>query len=192
VVEVAAAEAAARVDMNIERLIIITISSTTAIWGVLTYNRLVTLRNRCSNAWSQIEVLLKKRYELIPKLVSIVRQYASHETETLEKVTSKRAAALAASGPRDAAGGENDLDSALKSLFAVVEDYPELKADGLFLNLQKDLAGIEDDIRFSRQFYNDTVMIYNTSIDGFPNLLISRIARFEDREYFEASVTVGR
>jgi LemA protein len=154
------------------------------IWIIITYNRFVTLRNRCANALSQIDIQIEKRHELVPKLVDTVRSYASHERETLEKVTAARTAAVGAGSNREKASAEDGLDSAVKSLFAVAESYPELKADTLFLELHRDLTELEDDIRFSRQFYNDTVMIHNTTISTFPNNLVARLTGAGEMDYF--------
>jgi LemA protein len=148
------------------------------------YNRLVTLRQRIKNAWAQIEVQLKRRYDLIPNLVNTVKGYATHEQETFTKVTEARNMAIQAKDVGEQAGAENMLSSALKSLFAVAESYPELKADANFRQLQDELANTEGKIAFSRQFYNDTVMTYNTSIQKFPTVLIAGMFGFHKEEYF--------
>ncbi len=149
-----------------------------------TYNRLVTLRQRIKNAWSQIEVQLKRRYDLIPNLVNTVKGYATHEKETFERVTQARNMAIQATDVNEQAGAENMLSGALKSLFAVAESYPELKADANFRQLQEELTNTEGKIAFSRQFYNDTVMSFNTMIQKFPTVLIAGMFGFEKKEYF--------
>jgi LemA protein len=154
------------------------------IWIIATYNRFVTLRNRCTNAFSQIDIQINKRHELIPKLVETVRRYASHERDTLERVTAARASAASAVSNGEKAYAEDGLDLSIKSLFAVAEAYPSLVADKIFLELQHDLVELEDDIRFSRQFYNDTVMIHNTAIGTFPNNIVARIAGAGEIDFF--------
>ncbi len=165
-------------------IVIIVLAGGIGIWIILTYNRFVTLRNRCVNSLSQIDIQIQKRHELVPRLVDTVGSYASHEQETLEKVTAARTAAVGAGSNREKAGAEDKLDAAVKTLFAVAEAYPSLKADTLFLELHRDLTKLEDDIRFSRQFYNDTVMIHNTAISTFPANLVARFAGAGEMEYF--------
>jgi LemA protein len=148
------------------------------------YNRLVTLRQRIKNSWAQIEVQLKRRYDLIPNLVNTVKGYATHEQETFEKVTQARNMAIQAKDVNTQAGAENMLSGALKTLFAVAESYPELKADANFRQLQDELANTEGKIAFARQFYNDTVMTYNTSIQRFPTVLVAGMFGFAKEEYF--------
>ena len=170
--------------MGPAKIIVIALTVGAGIWIILTYNRFVTLRNRCVNALSQIDIQIQKRHELVPRLVDTVRSYASHEQETLEKVTAARASAVGAGSSREKAIAEDGLDASLKSLFAVAEAYPSLRADTLFLELHRDLTKIEDDIRFSRQFYNDSVMIHNTAISTFPNTLVARFAGAGEMEHF--------
>jgi LemA protein len=148
------------------------------------YNRLVTLRQRIKNAWAQIEVQLKRRYDLIPNLVNTVKGYATHERETFEKVTQARNMAIQAKDVSEQAGAENMLSGALKTLFAVAESYPELKADANFRQLQEELTNTEGKIAFSRQFYNDTVMTYNTTIQRFPTVLVAGMFGFNKEDYF--------
>jgi LemA protein len=150
------------------------------------YNRLVRLRNRIENAWSQIDVQLQRRHDLIPNLVEAVKGYAAHEKGVLEGVTQARANALNAQGPADKAAAENVLTGALKSLFAVSEAYPDLKANQNFLSLQEELSATEDKVAYSRQFYNDTVRGYNTSIQSFPTSILAKQFGFAAREYYEA------
>ncbi|HEY5887225.1 MAG TPA: LemA family protein [Acidimicrobiales bacterium] len=167
-------------------LIVLAVIAVIVIFLVVTYNGLVKLRNRIENAWAQIDVQLKRRYDLIPNLVETVKGYASHERETLEAVTQARNMAVNAQGVGEQAQAENMLSGALKSLFAVSEAYPDLKANQNFLNLQEELTGTEGRIAYSRQFYNDSVLRYNTKIQTFPAVVIAGMMRFTPREYFEA------
>lgn len=153
---------------------------------LVTYNGLVSLRNRIENAWAQIDVQLKRRYDLIPNLVETVKGYASHEKETLERVIQARNAGMGASGVQEQAQAENMLTGALKSLFALSEAYPDLKANQNFLQLQEELTGTEGRIAYARQFYNDTVYRYNTKIQSFPGNIIANNFKFAEREYFQA------
>lgn len=149
------------------------------------YNRLVMLRNRVDNAWSQIDVQLKRRYDLIPNLVESVKGYASHESGVFEKVTQARAAAINAHGVEQQGEAENVLSGALKSLFAVAEAYPDLKANASFLDLQAQLGDAENKIAYARQFYNDSVMSLNTGIQSFPANMLAGLFKFAPRPYFE-------
>jgi len=149
------------------------------------YNSLVSLRNRVENSWSQVDVQLKRRYDLIPNLVETVKGYAKHEREVFEKVTQARAAAINATSVKDHGAAENMLSGALKSLFAVAEAYPELKANQNFLMLQEELAGTEGKIAYARQFYNDSVMKFNMKQQVFPSNLIANMFNFKEKEYFE-------
>ncbi|MHC4713880.1 MAG: LemA family protein [Planctomycetota bacterium] len=149
------------------------------------YNRFVTLRNRIDNAWAQIDVQLRRRYDLIPNLVETVKGYAAHERETFEKVTEARAAAIGAQTVKEQGQAENMLTGALKSLFAVAEAYPELKANQNFLALQEELAGTEGKIAYARQFYNDMVMQLNTAIQRFPGNIVAGVFNVQGRDYFE-------
>jgi len=155
------------------------------IYLLVTYNGLVSLRNRIENAWAQIDVQLKRRYDLIPNLVETVKGYASHERETLEGVIQARNMAMAAQGPQDQAAAENMITGALKSVFALSEAYPDLKANVDFLNLQEELTGTEGRIAYARQFYNDTVFRYNTKIQSVPSNIVANQFSFDEREYFE-------
>jgi LemA protein len=155
-------------------------------WAILSYNGLVSKRNRVDNAWSQIDVQLKRRHDLIPNLVETVKGYAAHERQTLEAVTQARANAINAQGPANQAQAENVLTGALKSLFAVSEAYPDLKANQNFLNLQEELTSTEDRIAYSRQFYNDSVLTYNTKIQQFPSVVIANMFNFDERDFFDA------
>jgi LemA protein len=156
------------------------------LFVVLIYNRLVLVRNRADNAWSQVDVQLKRRYDLIPNLVETVKGYASHERQTFENVTAARAGASAAQGPAEQAQAENFLTQALRQLFAVAENYPELKASSNFASLQADLQDAENRIAVSRQIYNDTVLTYNNMVQQVPTNLVAAMFGFKAREYFEA------
>jgi len=156
-----------------------------AIYVLVTYNGLVSLRNRIENAWAQIDVQLKRRYDLIPNLVETVKGYAGHERDTLEAVVQARNVAMSAQGPQDQAAAENMITGALKSVFALSEAYPDLKANQNFLNLQEELTGTEGRIAYARQFYNDTVYRYNTKIQSVPSNVIANQFSFAAREYFE-------
>jgi LemA protein len=158
------------------------------LYVILTYNRLVRTRNRIDNAYSQIDVQLKRRYDLIPNLVETVKGYAAHEKSTFEAVTNARSNAMQAQqggSPAQQAQAENVLSGALKSLFAVAEAYPDLKANQNFLNLQEELTSTEDRIAYARQFYNDSVLGYNNNIQSFPGNTIAGAFKFTPREYFE-------
>jgi len=152
---------------------------------VAIYNSLVSSKNKVKSAWSDIDVQLKKRYNLVPQLVEIVKGYAKHEKDTLESVTKMRTAAMNASTPTEKAKNENMLAGALKTLFAVSENYPDLKANENFLQLQTELAKIEGSIEMARRYYNGTVKDYNTKIQVFPNVLIARNLGYTEEKYFE-------
>ena len=165
--------------------IILIILAVVAVFVVGIYNGLVQLRNRCDNSWAQVDVQLRRRYDLIPNLVETVKGYAQHEKETFQKVTEARAQALNAGNVQEQGQAENMLTGALKSLFAVSESYPELKANQNFMMLQEELAGTESKIAYSRQFYNDTVMKFNTKQQVFPSNIIANKFNFQEKEYFE-------
>ena len=150
-----------------------------------TYNRLVALRNRIDNSWSQIGVQLRRRYDLIPNLVNTVKGYAAHEKEIFEKVAEARNAAISAKTVPDQAQAENQITGALRQLFAVVENYPDLKANQNFLALQEELTATEGRIAFARQFYNDTVLSYNNKVQQFPSRIIAGMFNFTTREFFQ-------
>jgi len=164
---------------------LIVIAVILVVWAIATYNGLVQLRNQLDNAWAQIDVQLKRRYDLIPNLVETVKGYAKHERETFERVTQARNMAVNAKGVGERAEAEGILTGALKSLFAVAEAYPELKANQNFLALQEELTSTENKVSFSRQFYNDNAMVYNTRIQTFPTLLIAGMFQFTKRDFFE-------
>jgi LemA protein len=155
-----------------------------AVFLVGIYNGLVQLRQRVQNAWAQVDVQLKRRYDLIPNLVNTVKGYAQHEKTTLENVTQARNMAMSAQNIKDQAQAENMLSDALKSLFAVAEAYPELKANANFLQLQAELSDTESKIAFARQFFNDTVQKFNTKIEIFPNNLVAGMLGFQMADYF--------
>ncbi|MFO7941658.1 MAG: LemA family protein [Bacillota bacterium] len=155
------------------------------IYVAMTYNGLITLRQRVNNAWSQVDVQLRRRYDLIPNLVNTVKGYASHERETFENITEARSRAIAAGSVDEQAGAENALSSALRSLFAVVENYPELKADTNFQMLQSELSDTESKIAFARSFYNDTVQRFNVKTQVFPANIVAGMFGFSARPYFE-------
>jgi LemA protein len=156
-----------------------------AAWFVAAYNKLVRFRNQIKNAWHQIDVQLKRRYDLIPNLVEVVKDYMAYEQETLTKVIEARGAALSAKGPAAQAKAEGLLTETLKSLFAVVEKYPELKANQNVASLQEELTGTENKISFARQFYNDSVMTYNNAIQSIPTNFIASFFNFAQEAYFE-------
>ena len=160
-----------------------------ALYVVVAYNGLVKLRNRIANAWAQIDVQLRRRYDLIPNLVETVKGYAKHEKGTFEAVTQARANAINAQGVAAQAQAENQITSALKSLFAVAEAYPDLKANQNFLNLQEELTGTEGRIAYARQFYNDSVLQLNTKVQSFPSNILANMFGFREHEYFEADDT---
>ncbi len=154
-------------------------------WFVVAYNGLVRLRNQFRNAWHQIDVQLKRRYDLIPNLVEVVKDYMSYEQETLARVIEARGAALSAKGTAAQAKAENVLTESLKSLFAVVENYPELKANKNVASLQEELTATENKISFARQFYNDSVMGYNNKIQSIPSNFIASVFNFPPADYFQ-------
>ncbi len=170
-------------------IVIVVIVALLVIALITLYNRFVRLRNRVDNAWAQIEVQLKRRWDLIPNLVETVKGYAEHERGTFEAVTEARANAQRAQGPAETAAAEGILGAALGRLFAVAEAYPELQADENFRQLQDELAGTENRIAVSRQVYNDTVLTYNNAIQTFPGVVLAGPFNFEKREFFETDET---
>jgi LemA protein len=165
--------------------IVVAVVALLALALVLLYNRLVQLRNRVDNAWSQVDVQLRRRYDLIPNLVETVKGYAAHERATFEEVTAARTRALEARGVEEQAGAENALTAAIGRLFAVAEDYPELRASENFQQLQAELTDTEDKIRVARQVYNDTVLTYLNAIQTIPANLVAGLLGFRDRPFFE-------
>ena len=166
-------------------IIIVVLVVLVALFFVAQYNGLVKLRNRVENAWAQIDVQLRRRYDLIPNLVETVKGYASHEKETLDAVIQARNSAMASTGPAEAAQNENMLTGTLKSLFALSEAYPDLKANQNFLELQEELTSTESRIAFARQHYNDSVLGFNTKIQTFPSNIVAGMFNFTESEYFE-------
>src|SRR6187397_1812058 len=166
-------------------IVVIVILVVLALAGIWFYNNLVRLRNRVDNAWAEVEVQLKRRWDLIPNLVETVKGYAAHERETFEAVTNARAAAQQAQGPAEAAQAEGILSQALGRLFAVAEAYPELRATENFQQLQAQLSETEDKVAVSRQVYNDTVLTYHNAIQTFPGALFAGPFGFTMREFFE-------
>ncbi len=179
--------------MSIIAIVFLVVPVIIVIWLVGIYNGLVGLRNRVKNAWSQIDVQLKRRYDLIPNLLETVKGYASHERETLEAVVRARQQAINVSDSIvDQAKAENMLSQTLRSLFAVAEAYPDLKANENFLALQEELTSTENKISFSRQHYNDSVMKYNNKTEMFPSNIIAGMFKFEASEFFEVSASEER
>jgi LemA protein len=170
--------------------IVIAIVVVVALVLVLLYNRLVRLRNRVANAWAQVDVQLRRRYDLIPNLVETVKGYASHERATFEEVTRARTRAQEAQGVAEQAGAENALTAAIGRLFAVAEAYPELRASENFQRLQEDLTDTEGKIAVSRQVYNDTVLTYNNAIQTIPASLVAGVLGFAERPFFEVEEPV--
>jgi LemA protein len=156
-----------------------------ALIGISLYNRMVSLRNRIDNAWAQVDVVLRRRYDLIPNLVETVKGYASHERETFERVVQARNAASAATTVQEQGQAENMLSGALRQLFAVAEAYPELRANESFQQLQSEITGTEGQIATARQIYNDTVLNYNNAIQTFPGVVMAGPLGFTQREFLE-------
>ena len=154
-------------------------------WLVSVYNMMVKLRNMVQNSWAQIDVQLKRRFDLVPNLVETVKGYAAHEKEVLEKVTQARSMVQSAQSIEQRQQAENYLTNTLRSLFAVAEAYPQLKANDNFIDLQRQLSELEEKIAFARQFYNDTTMKYNTMIQSFPTNLLAGMFGFQALPYFE-------
>lgn len=157
-----------------------------SLWGICIYNRLVTVKNDVNNAWSQIDVQLKRRYDLIPNLVAAVKGYMAHEKQVLDNVVAARALALTATKVNDRAAAEDGLSVELKGLFAVMEAYPDLKANQNVMHLQEELVSTENRIAFARQLYNDLVANYMTRLEIFPDTLVASACAFHSFEYFTA------
>ncbi len=162
------------------------------VWAIFTYNRLVAFRNRTKEAWSDIDVQLKRRYNLIPNLVETVKGYATHEREVFEKVTEARTRAMGAKTMEEHSETENMLSSTLKTLFAVSENYPQLKASTNFLELQRELRDTEDKIQAARRFYNGNVRDLNIKIERFPEKIIASLFAFKKRDFFELKEGAAR
>jgi LemA protein len=163
-----------------------------ALAAIVLYNRLVRLRNRAENSWAQVDVQLRKRYDLIPNLVETVKGYASHERETFEEVTRARAAAQQATTVQQQAEAENLLTAAIGRLFAVAEAYPELRASENFQQLQAELSDIEGKIAIARQIYNDAVLSYDNALETVPTNIVAGMFNFEPRPYFEVDEPAAR
>ena len=174
--------------MTIPLIVVIVLLVIVAGYLALTYNRLVGLRNRVETAWSQIDVQLKRRYDLIPNLVETVRGYASHERGTLEAVIEARQQAIAAPDVAQQGQAENILTGALRQLFALSEAYPDLKANENFAQLQTELTQTEEQIAFARRYYNERVLNYDNSIEMFPSNIVAGMFGFQEKPYFEAEV----
>ena len=166
-------------------IIVLVVLIVLGLWIVKIYNGLIKLKVRTNEAWSDIDVQLKRRYDLIPNLINTVKGYAVHERELFENVTKARANAMNAQNPEEKAGAENMLTGALKSLFAVSENYPDLKANENFLELQRELSDTENKIQASRRFYNGNVRDLNTRIQIFPDSIIANMLKIGKREFFE-------
>jgi LemA protein len=160
-------------------------------FGGVVYNRLVRLRNKVEEAWAQIDVQLQRRHDLIPNLVNTVKGYATHEKTVLEEVTAARTSAMAAQGAQAAGHSEEQLTAALGRLFAVAEDYPDLKADQNFRQLQEELSDTEDKVAFARQYYNDNVREWNTRISSVPDTFVAKAMGADKAEYFEVEGGAG-
>lgn len=160
------------------------------VWAIATYNRLVALRQQTMNAWSQIDVQLKRRYDLIPNLVETVKGYMKHEQDTLERVIQARNRAVQATGVHEKAAAESQVAAALGGFFALAESYPELRSNENMLSLQEELKSTENKISFARQYYNDSVTQYNTRIESFPDSIFA--GSFKPRELFEIDDAAAR
>ncbi len=172
--------------MNLILIIVIIIIIALILFLISTYNGLVKSRNKVKNSWAQIEVQLNRRGDLIPNLVETVKGYASHESKVFDDVTQARAGLMNANGVQEMADADNTLNQTLKSLFAVAENYPDLKANENFKNLQNQLEETENKISYSRQFYNDTVLMYNNKCETFPSNIFANAFGFKQAEFFKA------
>ena len=166
-------------------IIVLVIGFFIVLWFFGTYNTLVRMRNQAKNAWAQIDVQLKRRHDLIPNLIETVKGYAKHESGTLEAVVEARSKAVGAKGVANQAAAEGELSNALGKLMVVVESYPDLKANQNFMQLQEELTSTENKIAFSRQAYNDQVMVYNTKTEMIPSNIVAGIGNFQKMELFE-------
>jgi len=165
--------------------ILLAVLAAVAVWAIWAYNRFVRLTNRCEEGWSDIDVQMKRRYDLIPNLVETVKGYVKHEAGTLEKVTEARTKAMGAQSVADHAQAENMLTGALKSLFAVAESYPDLKANTNFIELQRELSDTENKIQAARRFYNSVVIELQNALEQFPTNIVGKTFDFATREFFE-------
>lgn len=172
--------------------IILAILILLVLWIIFTYNRLITLRNRAKEAWSDIDVQLKRRYDLIPNLVETVKGYAAHERELFENVTEARSRAMGAKTMKERSEAENTLSATLKTLFAVSENYPQLRASENFLELQRELRDTEDKVQAARRFYNGNVRDINIKIESFPANIVASLFKFDKIEFFEIEEPAAR
>lgn len=175
--------------MPIWLIVILVIVVVLILWVIATYNSLVTFRNRVKDAWSQIDVQLKRRFDLIPNLVETVKGYTKHESETLESVIKARNTYMSATLPEDQMKADGELTKAISKLFALTESYPDLKANTNFMDLQKELNETENKIAMSRQFYNDIVMQYNNKVEMVPSNILANMFHFKKETFFEADKT---
>src|SRR3989344_8525012 len=165
--------------------IVIIVVAVIVLWLIFTFNSFIRLKNMVNNAWSQIDVQLKRRFDLIPNLMEAVKGYMKHERGTLKEITEARTSFLNAKGPSQMAKADNQLSGALKSIFAVAESYPKLEASQNFIQLQEELSGTESKIAYARQFYNDSVNDWNVKLQSFPSNLIAKIFSFSEKEFFK-------
>lgn len=170
-------------------MILIIVGILIFFWAISVYNKLIALRNRVKDQWAQIDVQLKRRFDLIPNLVETVKGYTKHESETLEAVIKARNTYVSATLPEDQMKADGELTKAISKLFALTESYPELKANTNFQALQQELTETESKIASARQFYNDTVMVYNNKVDMVPSNIIASLFKFEKEAFFEANET---
>ena len=171
--------------MDIVTIVILIVAIVFFVWLISNYNALVAFKNRTKEAWADIDVQLKRRYDLIPNLMETVKGYAAHESGVFERVTQARAAAMGATTPEDKIAKENVLSQSLKSLFAVAESYPDLKASSNFIELQRELTDTEDKIQAARRFYNGNVRDFNIAIESFPSNVVAKIFGFKQMALFE-------
>jgi len=179
-------------NMNLLLYVILGVFIGLVLWVIFTYNRLITLRNRTKEAWSDIDVQLKRRYNLIPNLVETVRGYATHERELFEKVTEARTRAMGAQTMKEHSEAENMLSSTLKTLFAVAENYPQLRASENFLELQKEIRDTEDKVQAARRFYNGNVRDLNIKVEIFPAKIVASVFGFQKMDFFEIEEAAAR
>src|SRR4051812_29453850 len=171
--------------MGVAGWVVIAVVALLVLWTIWAFNRLVRYRNRADEGWAQIDVQLRRRYDLIPNLIATVQGYAAHEREVFERVTAARANAEAAAGVAGQADAENAVSTGLRQLLAVAENYPDLKANQNFLALQEELTGTESKIAYARQYYNEQVRLLNTAIESFPSSILARLAHYTPREFFD-------
>ncbi|HOI97195.1 MAG TPA: LemA family protein [Candidatus Pacearchaeota archaeon] len=178
--------------MEIATIVILAVVAALFVWLILNYNRLVAFKNRTKEAWADIDVQLKRRYDLIPNLMETVKGYAAHEKQVLENVTAARSAAMDAKTPEEKIEKENALSQTLKSLFAVAENYPDLKASANFLELQRELSDTENKIQAARRFYNGNVRDFNIAIESFPSNVVAAVFGFKQMKLFEIAAEAER